>query len=329
MEVMDTLISVIVPVYNVEKYLKRCVTSIQKQSYQNLQIILVDDGSTDSCGELCDQLAKVDDRIKVLHKKNGGLSSARNYGLDYADGELIAFVDSDDYIHPKMYEHMIHVMYEKDADMVVCGFQEIYEENKVYESLSFEKMREETPNIVENDDIPAQLKIRDVQTVVQWNKLYKKNIFEDLRYPNGRVHEDVFVIHQELWKCKKVAYLTNPYYYYVQRKDSIMHAVSEKNLRDTIDGYEERIAFYDERCCKSAADQAAEMLLTYILWKYDSADRSQKEIRKWLGNELKWHYLSYKDRGINLDAYKLPASNLFLYRIDKKFQKLKRRWKNR
>ena len=121
---MDTLISVIVPVYNVEKYLKRCVASIQKQTYSYLQIILVDDGSTDSSGQLCDQLAKCDARIKALHKENGGLSSARNYGLDYADGDVIAFVDSDDYIHPKMYEQMMQAMKESHSDMVICGFQE-------------------------------------------------------------------------------------------------------------------------------------------------------------------------------------------------------------
>lgn len=325
---MDTLISVIVPVYNVEKYLKRCVASIQKQTYSYLQIILVDDGSTDSSGQLCDQLAKSDVRLKVLHKENGGLSSARNYGLDYADGDVIAFVDSDDYIHPKMYEQMMQAMKESHSDMVICGFQEVFEEDIAdgehasYERISFEDLSCRVLDIVEKKDIPYQLKIRDVQTVVQWNKLFKRHIFEKIRYPEGKLHEDVFVIHRELWECEKIAYLPNSYYYYVQRTNSIMHVVAEKNLRDAIEGYEERIAFYDEKSCKGAADQAVEMLLAYILWKYDSMDKMQKKIQKWLGKELRRHYLNYRDREIDLDAYKLPANSLLLYRMDKKVKKL-------
>lgn len=325
---MNALISIIVPVYNVEYYLPRCIESIQKQTYQNLQIILVNDGSTDSSGKICDRLAEKDNRLTVLHKENGGLSSARNYGLAYAKGEFIAFVDSDDYIHPNMYEHMMHVVNTTDVDMVICDFQEVYEDTTSYKSISFENLCCAEPDIVENEDILVQLRTRDVQTVVQWNKLYKKRIFDHIWYPEGRLHEDVFIIHRELWECEKIAYLTNKYYYYVQRNSSIMHAETKRNFQDAIKGFEERIAFYEERACQKGADQAAEMLLMYILWKYDSTNKEQKDIRKFLGLELKSHYMNYKDRDINLDEYKLPASNLFLYEISKKIKKVQRKFKD-
>lgn len=327
MEMIDGLITVIVPIYNVERYIKRCVESIQNQTYRNLQIILVDDGSTDSTGTICEKMAEEDERVIVLHKENGGPSDAKNYGLLYAKGEFIAFVDSDDYIHPSTYEHMLHVIKEDSVDMVMCEFQEVRDNGSAYADITFEDLCNEKPIIVEGEEILQQLKVRDVQTVVQINKLYKKRIFDNIRFPKGRLHEEVYVIHREMWECEKIAYLSNKYYYYTQRDNSIMHSITERNLRDTIAGFEERISFYEERGCEIGANLAVEQLLLYILWKYDSASKEQKDMKRFLGEELKKHFVKHKDRGADINKYKLPASNLFLYEISRKINKLRQKLK--
>ena len=234
----ENLISIIVAVYNIEKYIGKCIESIIRQTYKNIELILVDDGSTDNSGRICDSYAKNDIRIKVIHKQNGGLSDARNKGLDVAIGSLIGIVDGDDWIHPQMYEIMVDKLFKYDADMCTCWYER--------ENLKF---ADETLSI---NDISAKIinrseALADIETphVVAWNKLYKKELFDDIRYPNGRYHEDEFVIHKLLYKCRRIAVINRnyPLYFYTDRGDSIVMNRSEKHIEDALDALNDRVEY--------------------------------------------------------------------------------------
>lgn len=293
-EVKDEIISIIIPVYNVERYLKRCLDSVLMQTYSKLEIILVDDGSTDNSGVICDEYSCLDTRIKVIHKKNGGLSSARNEGMRHATGRFVAFLDSDDYIDPFMYETMLDVLMKTKSDMAICGINfvdENGEEEKRFQHVSGENRstgNERNYICIEKEDIMKQLEERDLITVVQWNKLFYRNKLENCEYPEGRYHEDVYVIHKELYECKRIVYLNNKFYYYVQRKNSIMHTETKKMIQDAIDGYEERIAFFYQKNMLVDAERSVDNLLKYIKWKFEvqSTDNFSEQ-KKWLGEKFK------------------------------------------
>ena len=210
------LLSIIVPVYNVEQYINRCIKSIVNQTYQNIEIILVDDGSTDSSGDLCDKWAKADNRIVIVHKKNGGLSSARNAGIKIAKGDYLGFVDSDDYIEVDMYHQMIEAVVEHQKDTACCGRMLHIGDKKL--KLEFCSDRTET--------FDAQSAIREVLLlnkidVSACDKIYKKQLFDKVLYPEGRISEDAAVILEILSNSNGVVHIGHPCYHYVFREDSI------------------------------------------------------------------------------------------------------------
>lgn len=234
-------ISIIVPVYNVEKYLENCIESILNQTFKDFELILVDDGSTDNSGKICDIYEKKDSRIKVIHKNNGGLSSARNTGLDIACGKYVGFVDSDDSIHPKMYEVLYNLIEKYKSDISCCNYKYTYDiSNQNHEELNLNE-------VIEMSNIEAIEKLYDkdlgVRLVVAWNKLYHKRLFENIRYEIGRIHEDEFIAHRILYRCKKIVYINNELYYYLQRKDSIMSKKSNKNSVDAFLAKSDRMRF--------------------------------------------------------------------------------------
>lgn len=208
-------ISVIVPVYNVEAYLKKCVDSLINQSYSNIEVILINDGSTDSSGQLCDFLAQKDNRIKVFHKENGGLSDARNYGVNKASGEYIGFVDSDDYIHKDMYQHLYTRIMEEDADVSECNFSIVYENKIKY-------VTEEEYDLVLNQE-------EYLQEYLSMKKLYgatcarliKTSIAKQIQFPVGKVYEDMYYALELIQVAKKYVITSKPYYYYLVRLGSI------------------------------------------------------------------------------------------------------------
>lgn len=224
---MAKKISVIVPVYKVEPYLSRCLDSIINQTYRNLEIILVDDGSPDRCGEICDEYARQDSRIRVIHKANGGLSDARNHGIDVAIGDYIAFVDSDDYVATDMYEKMLARLELDNSDMVVCNYYR-FDEGSAPPKDGYIQLPDRVLTQDEAFDFYLQI---GGDYVSAWNKLYKRTIFDDLRYPVGKIYEDTFVIHEVLNRCARISHLNEQFYYYVMRSGSILHATfSTKNL---------------------------------------------------------------------------------------------------
>ena len=191
---MGEKISVIVPVYNVEQYLERCVDSIINQTYTNLEIILVNDGSTDNSGKLCDELAKKDERIRVIHKENGGLSDARNRGIDEAESDLVGFIDSDDYIDSDMYEVLLKNLNNTDADLSMCALYDVYNntpEAQVANKETWELSSEQAIKMV------MEAKILSVTAV---NKLYRKSLFSDLKFEVGKIAEDAFIMVKLLLK---------------------------------------------------------------------------------------------------------------------------------
>ena len=176
-------ISIIVPVYNVEKYLEKCVKSILNQTFTDFELILVDDGTPDSSGVICDQFAEKDERIKVIHKKNGGLSDARNTGIEVAKGEYIGFVDSDDYIAEDMYELLYTNIVNEEADLSICGIYDVYENKEAQKRIRQYMIL----NKFEAIKVILEAKIVSVHAV---NKLYKKELFTHVRYPVGKITED-------------------------------------------------------------------------------------------------------------------------------------------
>ncbi len=242
---MQPLISIIIPVYKIEKFIDKCIKSIISQTYRNLEIILVDDGSPDKCPSICDKYAKIDNRIKVIHKPNGGLSDARNAGIDICKGDYIGFVDGDDYISENMYEHLLDHCIKCNADMSICG---IYAIDEDYSNLSIYNPMIYKETILSNIQALNHLLLTfDVNFEVAWNKLYKRNLFfnkDNIRYPYGKLHEDTYTTYKLLYYANNIAVFNEPLYYYVQRNGSIMKRIpSVSQIMDRAVSANETISF--------------------------------------------------------------------------------------
>ena len=212
---MGKVISVIIPVYKVEDYLNQCIESIINQSYPELEIILVDDGSPDKCPEMCDLWEKRDPRIRVIHKNNGGLSDARNKGLDICTGDYISFVDSDDWIHPQMLGRMARQLEVENADLCACNIVSVYPERQAVWGAK--------RTVVGNAETMLNLLYSDSQfPVCAWNKLYRKELWKDLRFPIGKICEDAFLMCQILHRSRIIVQNTDPLSFYRIRPNSIM-----------------------------------------------------------------------------------------------------------
>ena len=234
------LISVIIPVYKVEKYVEKCIQSVINQTYENLQIILVDDGSPDNCGKICDEYAKKDHRIEVIHKSNGGLSDARNKGLEIAKGEYIGFGDSDDYIEADMYEVLYNLLKQYNADVSICNFYTV-SQGKI-------SVKNADNGINEYNRIEILKEIlldKNIQSYA-WNKLYKKELFDEIKYPIGKKYEDIGTTFFLLEKCNKVVVTGKSEYYYINRQDSIVNNVTETTITDYIELIMQRYDYIEE-----------------------------------------------------------------------------------
>lgn len=232
---MEKLISVVVPVYKVEKYLNRCVKSIVDQTYRNLEIILVDDGSPDRCPAMCDVWTEKDSRIKVIHKKNGGLSDARNVGMEVARGELIGFVDSDDWIDKNMYQYLYKAIKSDNSDVAACGVEMIWENGKKSRMLT------QNGNCVLNREEAMEALIEEswIKQPV-WYKLYKTGTIRNILFPVGKYHEDAFWSYQVIGAAERVSIRDYVGYYYWQHNGSIMGEKYSLKRLDAIQALEHR-----------------------------------------------------------------------------------------
>ena len=237
------MISVIIPVYNTEKYLPRCIESVLAQTYRNLDIIIVDDGSPDNSGKICDEYAEKDSRVRVFHKENGGLSSARNFGLEKAcekNSEYIGFVDSDDWIEPEMYEQLLKALQEAGADIAICGYVRDADGKPNY------KIYRPAANTVYDcqNAIKANLEKKINNTV--WNKLYKTTLFDGIEFPKGKTFEDIATFCKVLYKAEKTVTLAEPFYHWEINPDSITHGHTMNYLIDYWNAYKSRYDFFSE-----------------------------------------------------------------------------------
>ena len=220
---MNPKISVIIPVYNVGKYLKRCIDSIIQQNYDNLEIILVDDGSSDNSGKICDEYAVIDKRIIVIHKSNGGLSDARNRGLDICTGKYISFVDSDDWIEKDFYKFAVNNLGENDL-LIFDYYLTDGKNKKCINTLS------KSCKLTVGECL-LELSKANIQSYA-WNKLYKRELFLSIRFPKGRNYEDQAIMHLIVHNCNRIKYFNKAFYNYYQNQNSITHTVNLKNYRD-------------------------------------------------------------------------------------------------
>lgn len=291
------LISVIVPVYKVEKYLRKCVDSILAQTYTNLEIILVDDGSPDNCPAICDYYANKDSRIKVIHQENGGLSAARNAGLDIASGDYIGFVDSDDYISPEMYKKLYEAMKEADADISICNFQKVDEAGK----------RTKTEETIESGTLTNIQALTELQGknglcfVISCNKLFKHHIFNGLRFPLRRYCEDNYIAHIILNRAQKIVCSNECLYYYTQRKNSIMNSNSLKLAVDEIDGFIERYNYFSKHGYSDLINDCKLFVIVSYRRRYCLLSKQDKIL---LQNQFEKMYNSFHSDLINSISFK-------------------------
>lgn len=235
------LISIIIAAYNIEAYIERGVDSVRNQTYENLDIVVVDDGSTDSTGEICDRLAAKDARVRVIHKKNGGLSDARNVGMAAAKGSYIGFVDGDDWIDSDMYEKMLGAMRGQNAEAAVCRYRRVYRTNTVDQSkdrvILFEGQEALQYYVQETPDY-------DIQNAA-WNKLYKKEVLAGIEFPVGKWYEDIMFTTRALSRTSRCIYLDSACYnYIIDREGSIMNAqINSHTFTDQIPTYYEKTEF--------------------------------------------------------------------------------------
>lgn len=238
-------ISVIVPVYKVEKYLSRCVDSILAQTFTDYEIILIDDGSPDHCGEMVDEYARKDERIIALHQENQGLSAARNSGIDIAKGDYYTFVDSDDYIYPEYLSKLLNAVIRNDADISICGNIRFSEEPNQKIICNFEEER-----VVSGRDackLMYDVPRKSANYVVAWGKLYRKKMFLNHRYPVGKMHEDQFVTYKLMYNAEKVVELGECLYGYYVNRNGIMNSLFKLKMYDGVVAFEETEKFFAEK----------------------------------------------------------------------------------
>ena len=280
-----SLISVIVPVYRVEEYLERCVKSILSQTYKNLEVILVDDGSPDQCPAICDACAEKDARVKVIHQENKGLSGARNAGIDAASGEYLAFVDSDDYVSPHFIEELYQLLQDTGCAIGQCRFSYVKGDGLVEEGDS-------AFCIYRGESLMEQLYGPEEKAtcfVVAWNKLYRAELFKEtgIRYPEGRIHEDEATTYRLFHEAKKLAFLDRALYgYYTENGGSITSVFSAKRLQ-WLTAHEERIAFFKkngyEKLLPAAYRKLCDACITFYFRcteQVKDAEELKKELRK-------------------------------------------------
>lgn len=280
---MNSLVSIIVPVFKVEQFLPRCVESIQNQTYQNMEIILVDDGSPDQCPAICDMYAQRDSRIQVIHKENGGLSDARNAGIEKAKGDYLCFVDSDDYIRLTMVEHMISKAQRYNAKLVIANLRAVDE--KGYRVFERDKSPIQSGIFTAEELLPKVYQHLGWYYIVAWNKLYHRSLFENIRFPVGKIHEDEYIVAQMMWQARKIVCIDSEEYIYIyQRQGSIMTSRQVQSQCDWLEALYHRFEFCKKEATLSTFTAETRAIyfreLNNLFLKPEFAGKSTPEQRK-------------------------------------------------
>lgn len=306
---METAISVIVPVYRVEKYLPACIDSILNQTFTDFELILVDDGSPDRCPEICDETAKRDARVRVIHQANAGLSAARNAGIEAAHGAWLSFVDSDDYIAPQFYEKLYQTAQRTDADCVMCSVQNVDESGKPIDSALMRvadevKTGREVLRKIGRDDVTPYL--------TAWNKLYRRKLFNTLRYPAGRQNEDVFVFAELFCQVQRAVCVAEPLYFYRKRIGSIMNSVVTLRNLDEMWAYVncfEHLQQDDEESILKETEKRVFAKLTGVYYRVTEEDRHSNKMKQ--AKKAQWNIAMRLMKQGQLDLRSLARTLLF------------------
>ncbi len=277
---MEDKISVILTIYKVEKYLDECLESVVNQTYKNLEIILVDDGSPDNCPKICDEWAKKDDRIKVIHKKNGGVADARNVGIRAATGKYLSFIDSDDYVERNLYEIAIEKLKENNAQIFVFGRSYLYGDK-------IEKNNNANKELVMNtEEALDKMNMFQYYDVAPWDKVYETKLFDGIEFPLGKLCEDWYVIYKIIAKAEKVVYNSMPLYVYRQRANSITHSNHVEINREPINASKEVLEFIREKYPNIEKNALSKYVVScigvynnYLYYTMDT-EKEKKEILK-------------------------------------------------
>ena len=286
------LISVIVPVYNVKPYLEKCFASIAGQNWRNLEIILVDDGSTDGSGDLCEKLAGQDSRVRVIHKKNGGLGSARNAGIDAAKGDILSFVDSDDWIEPGMYDAMTEIMHRENAQIIACGIKRVSETGEV----SYYQDNLEERAVYTREEALIELPKNERLSNSMCNKLFQRETIKCLHINERIFYEDNPFTPQCFARAERVAYTAEPFYCYFERSGSISRKSFSVREFDRVTADRLRLEFYHEHFPQCEFAAAIAYIGSGLKVYYQSRDcQEARERREQLREELKRMIRSYPD----------------------------------
>lgn len=304
----NELVSVIVPIYNVERYLNKCLDSISRQTYSNLEIILINDGSTDDSLRICENYKMRDDRIKVINKKNGGVSSSRNIGLKHATGKYLTFIDSDDYVDKRMIEIMLKILKEKNADIVICNTRNVYEES------DFATSQNDIFDTVKYNNVEALKCIFNEKpfNAVCWGKLYKKSLFDDLYFDeNIKIAEDLDILYKIFFYSNSIYYISAPLYNWTVRNDSAIHCEYNKDWEGEILVCDRIIEFTRIKCPK-ITNYAIKRYLRIVIYCIDKS----------IDNNLKLEYLIGCLKKYNLKFSKNYIKFYLKYIFIKFFSKL-------
>jgi len=266
------LVSIIIPVYNVEAYVEKCIESVKSQSYSQLEIILVDDGSTDESGVYCDRQAVSDSRIKVIHKKNGGLSDARNAGLDIATGEYIFFADSDDYIKSDAIGKLVEQLEQDDCDVVACGIEMVWDDETLNRPFTAE-----TSGMWDGRQAVLEMQRNNTICSVAWNKLYRASLWKDIRFPVGKLHEDEYTTYKILYKSGRVEFIPDMLYCYYQRSTGINAGATRDDRDDHINAFYERYMFFKNAGDEEIAEWSLVKYLEYIKYIYRNTKSKERK----------------------------------------------------
>lgn len=306
---METAISVIVPIYRVEKFLPQCIESVLNQTFTDFELILVDDGSPDRCPEICDETAKRDARVRVIHQANAGLSAARNAGIEVAHGAWLSFVDSDDYIAPQFYEKLYQTAQRTDADCVMCSVQNVDESGKPIDSALMRvadevKTGREVLRKIGRDGVTPYL--------TAWNKLYRRKLFNTLRYPAGRQNEDVFVFAELFCQVQRAVCVAEPLYFYRKRIGSIMNSVVTLRNLDEMWAYVncfEHLQQDDEESILKETEKRVFAKLTGVYYRVTEEDRYSNKMKQ--AKKAQWNIAMRLMKQGQLDLRSLARTLLF------------------
>lgn len=318
-------ISVIVPVYKVEKYIHKCIDSILRQSFQDFDLVLVDDGSPDTCPQICDDYTSRDKRIIVIHKKNGGLSDARNAGIDWAmensSSEWLAFVDSDDYLHPDYLQSLYQTAMKEEADLVVCDFIRVNDQEEIIEDEhSFVDL------VTADKKELFEIMYSEWRIVPAWNKLYHKTIFSQLRFAFGKIHEDNYAIHHVFWNCRKAAFIPAGRYYYRIRNDGIMATKTPKSRLDRMEALIEQYEFgLEHGVLPPDVGTTAAYLSFFMDFQADYDEENERRFRKLKRRFGRIYFRRRANRTVKrYVGYYCPGFTTSVVRFGKGFSKKRR-----